>query len=76
MNFLLFETFDNGHDTSLYEGLVIRGEIIKAMSAGRGKPGQDMKAIDLIRNFMLDFYSTEKEQIQFYQDYWVPLEKI
>ena len=35
-----------------------------------------MKAIDLIRNFMLDFYSTEKEQIQFYQDYWVPLEKV
>ena len=38
--------------------------------------GQGMKAIDLIRNFMLDFYPTEEEKMDFYQKQWVPLERI
>ena len=57
--FIYFETVDNGQEASLYEGLAIRNEILKPMLPQ--KPGKDLKAIDLIRNFLLDFYLNKNE---------------
>ena len=77
--FLYFEVFNNGQDVSLYEGLCVRSENLKKMfgiSKDHHGIGQGMKAIDLIRNFMLDFYPTEQEKMDFYQKHWVPLEGI
>ena len=63
----------------MYESLCVRSEGLKK-AFGIGKDhhgiGQGMKTIDLIRNFMLDFYPTDEEKMEFYQKYWVPLEKI
>ena len=77
--FLYFEVFNNGQDVSLYEGLCVRSESLKKafnISKDHHGIGQGMKAIDLIRNFMLDFYPTEEEKMDFYQKHWVPLERI
>jgi hypothetical protein len=76
--FLYFEVFDNGQEVSLYEGLCVRNEGLKKAFGVADKPGmgQCMKTIDLIRNFMLDFYPSDEQKMEFYQKHWMPLEQI
>ena len=67
--FLYFEVYDNGQEVSLYEGLCVRNEGLKkgfGVDKNAHGMGQGMKSIDLVRNFMLDFYPSDEEKMEFY----------
>ena len=47
------------------------------MSKNLGKSGKAMKKTDMLRNYILEFSSTDEEKAQFhlkYYLYWVPIE--
>ena len=38
------------------------------------KPGKAMKKTDMLRNYILEFSSTDEEKAKFHLKYWVPIE--
>ena len=73
LNYLYFEIYNNGQHQSTYEGLSTRNEgIMKFFNVK--KPGKAMKKTDMLRNYILEFSSTDEEKAQFHLKYWVPIE--
>ena len=40
------------------------------------KPGKAMKQTDLLRNYILEYSTTDEDKAQFHLKYWVPIELV
>ena len=71
--FSLLWFLDGGADAfTVYERLAFRDAALAAMANAR--PGVSLAEADLVRNYLLSFFSTESAQLQVYAEYWAPIE--